>query len=158
MDAALQRAVDTFLASKRIAVAGVSRDSRQAANAVYRRLRDSGKSVVGTNPRATTVEGDPCYPDLRSAPAPIEAVFVSVPQAQVMGVVRECIDLGIRQVWMHRSFGRGSVDREAVRLGRENGLTVIDGACPMMFCAPVDPAHRCMRAILGWFGGLPRGV
>jgi len=48
---------------------------------------------------------------------------------------------------MHRSFGQGSVDDEAVKSGQELGLTVIPGSCPMMFCEPVDIAHKCMR----WF-------
>jgi hypothetical protein len=56
---------------------------------------------------------------------------------------------------MHRSFGTGSVSEEAVNLCREKGIEVIPGACPMMFCEPVDFGHRCMRWLLKVTGGLP---
>jgi hypothetical protein len=56
---------------------------------------------------------------------------------------------------MHRSFGSGSVSDGAARLGRERGITVIAGGCPMMYCDPVDPAHRCMRWLLRVTAKLP---
>jgi predicted CoA-binding protein len=152
----LERAAQEFLACSRIAVAGVSRNRDQAANAIYRKLKGSGRTVFATNPRAAEIEGGPCYPSLAAIPGGVEAVVIATPAAAAAEVVRECQELGIRRVWMHRSLGKGSVAEEAVRLGREAGLTVIDGACPMMFCAPVDPAHRCLRTVLGWFGRLPR--
>jgi predicted CoA-binding protein len=151
----LETAVRAFLSSPRIAVAGVSRDRRQAANAIFRRLRDSGHQVFATNPRAESVEDGSCYPDLRSIPGGVDAVLIATPPEAALAIVRECIDLGIRRVWMHRSFGRGSVSEDAVALGRKNRITVIDGACPMMYCPPVDVAHRCLRTLLAWLGRLP---
>jgi predicted CoA-binding protein len=41
----LKQAADEFLSQHRIAVAGVSRDSKQPANLIYRRLRDTGHDV-----------------------------------------------------------------------------------------------------------------
>ena len=52
--------------------------------------------------------------------------------------MRECADLGIKRVWMHRSFGPGSVSDAATEYGRRQGITVIDGGCPLMF----DPYRR----------------
>lgn len=157
MAGSLERTVQDFLTCSRIAVAGVSRDRSQAANVIYRKLKSTGHTVFATNPRAQEVEGDPCYPGLSAIPGGVEAVVIATPPAAAADVVRECRELGVRRVWMHRSLGRGSVSGEAVRLARDGGLTVIDGACPMMYCAPVDPAHRCLRVLLGWFGRLPRG-
>jgi hypothetical protein len=152
----LDDAVREFLSSSRIAVAGVSRDPNFAANLIYRKLRSTGHPVVATNPRTERAEGDPCYPDLRSIPGGVEAVVIATPPQAALQVVQECRDLGIRRVWLHRSLGRGSVTDEAVRFGRENGMMIIAGACPMMFCQPVDFGHGCMRAVLGWLGRLPK--
>lgn len=154
--ATLAELVQDFLAQPRIAVAGVSRDPRQAANAVFQRLRATGHEVVPINPAATEVEGVPCFPDLGSAPGPVGAVMIAARPDQALGIVRECHALGITRVWMHRSFGAGSVSDAAVRYGREHGMRVIDGGCPLMFCGPVDPFHRCMRWFLGATGRLPR--
>jgi len=140
--------VRDFLAARCIAVAGVSRDSRQPANLIYRRLRDTGHEVVAVNPAATEVEGDRCWPDLASVPGQVDAVVVATPPAAAADVVRACVGRGIARVWMHRSFGDGSVSAEAVTLCREHGIRVIVGGCPMMYCGKVDVGHRCMRWIL----------
>lgn len=152
----LDQAVADFLSSPRIAVAGVSRDSRQAANAIYRKLKAAGHTVVATNPQATQVEGDPCHPTLRAIPGGVDAVVVATPPRAALEIVMECRDLEIRRVWLHRSFGQGSVSSEAVDFCRSNDIAVIPGACPMMYCPPVDLAHRCMHVCLGWFGRLPK--
>ncbi len=152
----LKEAVDDFLAQKRIAVVGVSRSGREAANTVYRKLRGAGYQVFAVNPNADEVEGDTCFPNLTSIPGGVEAVVIATAPEVTESVVRDCAEQGISRVWMHRSFGTGSVSRAAVDFCRVNDITVIPGGCPMMFCAPVDFGHRCMRWILSLTGGLPK--
>jgi predicted CoA-binding protein len=151
----MNEAVEEFLAQRRIAVAGVSRSSMQAANAIYRKLRKVGYEVFPVNPNADEVEGDRCYPDLRSIPDGVDGVVVATHPEVTPRIVQECVDLGIPRVWMHRSFGQGSVSEEAIRIGEDARLTVIPGGCPMMFCKP-DIAHRCVRWIMKLTGGLPK--
>lgn len=138
-----------FLDQTTIGVAGVSRSTAQPANAIYRRLKETGHRVFATNPSATEVEGDVCYPDLASVPEPMGGVVIATHPDAATGVVRECIGLRVPRVWMHRSFGEGSVSPEAVELCRKHGITVIAGGCPMMYCGRVDPFHRCVRWVLG---------
>jgi predicted CoA-binding protein len=152
----MQEAVEAFLAQKRIAVAGVSRNKNEAANIVYRKLRASGYEVFPVNPKAETVEGDNCYPNLKSVPGGVDGVVIATRPAVTEEVVRECAELGVPRVWIHRSFGQGSVSEGAVDYCRENGIAVIAGGCPMMFCQPVDFGHKCMRWILNLTGGLPK--
>jgi predicted CoA-binding protein len=149
--------VEDFLAQKRIAVAGVSSaDSSQAANMIYRRLRDSGYEVFAVNPKAEQVEGDTCYPDLKSIPGNVDGVVISTPPEAAEEIAKECAEVGVPRVWMHRSFGKGSVSDAATRFCDEHGIAVIPGGCPMMFCEPVDFGHKCMRWALRLTGGLPR--
>jgi hypothetical protein len=61
--------------------------------------------------------------------------------------MRECAELGIEHVWMHRSFGTGSVSETAAEYGRAHGITVIDGGCPLMFEPTSDRGPREMRAV-----------
>jgi uncharacterized protein len=144
---ALEQAARDFLAQKRIAVAGVSRKGDVAANIIYKKLRAAGYEVFPVNPNAESVEGDNCYPDLTSIPGGVDGLVIATAPRVAIELVRQAADAGVQRVWMHRSFGKGSVDEEAVRLARERGLAVIPGGCPMMFCEPVDVAHACMR----WF-------
>jgi predicted CoA-binding protein len=140
--------VTEFLSAGRIAVAGVSRDSKQPANLIYRKLKTAAHEVFAVNPNAAQVEGGPCYPDLRSIPESIEAVVIATHPSVSVQVVRECVDLGIPRLWLHRSFGEGSVSDEAVRACKEGGIDCIVGGCPMMYCEPVDFGHRCMKWLL----------
>jgi predicted CoA-binding protein len=109
----LTEAVDDFLAQKRIAVVGVSRSSGEAANSVYRALREGGHEVFAVNPNAEEVEGDTCYENLKSIPEGVQAVMIATTPAVAKAVVRECAEQGISRVWMHRSFGKGSASQGA---------------------------------------------
>jgi len=155
----VKQAAQQFLDCRRIAVTGVSRTpAGHGGNNVYRRLRDKGYEVFAINPNAETVEGDPCYPDLASVPGGVEAVVVATRQDRAEQTMRECVELGIQQVWMHRAIGPGSVSDTAAAHGRQNGITVIDGGCPLMFKPVSDPGHRVMCLLLTLTGKVPRKV
>lgn len=155
----LREAADRFLAARRIAVTGVSRTpGGHGGNVVYRRLRETGYQVFAVNPNAETVEDDPAYPDLRAIPGGVEAVVVATRPEHAAATVREAADLGIGQVWMHRSVDAGSVDDAAAAEGRARGLMVIDGGCPLMFGAPSDRSHRVMCRLMTFTGRVPRRV
>jgi len=148
-----------FLAQERIAVAGVSRhDANAPANLIYRKLRSAGRRVFALNPQASSVEGETCYATLHAIPGGVDLVVVATPPQAAEMVVRECAELGIPRVWLHRSIGQGSVTPEAVALCQERGIRVIPGACQMMFCQPVDFPHKCMRWVLRVTGNLPKCV
>lgn len=151
----LDRAVAAFLALDRIAVVGVSRDGQSPANLIYRKLEGAGYRVFAVNPNADAIEGGPCYRDLASIPGGVVgAVLVTRPEVAA-SVVDACAAVGVRHVWLHRSFGQGSVSEEAIRRCVSHGIAVIPGGCPMMHCAPVDPGHVCIRLLLRLTGGLP---
>ena len=153
--ATMPDSVAAFLAGKRIAVAGVSRDAKQTANAIFRKLRDAGFEVIPVNPKAKEVEGVACYPDLASIPGAIDAVMAVTPPDAALNVVRQCADKGVKHVWFHRSFGAGSVSEDAVKECKAHGIAVIEGGCPLMYCEPVDGGHRCIRWWLRLLGKVP---
>ena len=148
--------VARFLEEKRIAVAGVSRQSGQAANAVFKKLKSSGYDAVPVNPNTATIEGVQCYPDLVSIPGELRAVVIATHPGAAAAVVRQCKDRGVKHVWFHRSFGEGSVSPDAVRECERLGLETIVGGCPLMFGEPVDMGHRCMRWWLQRNGRVPK--
>jgi len=151
----LPDSVADFLSGKRFAIAGVSRSGRQPANAIFRKLRDSGYAVVPVNPNAATVEGVTCYPELASIPGQIDGLVVVTHPDVAPELVRQAAARGISRIWFHRSFGEGSVSDEAVRSCADLGIRAIVGGCPMMYCAPVDVAHRCLRWWLGRSARIP---
>ncbi|HYN30111.1 MAG TPA: CoA-binding protein [Dermatophilaceae bacterium] len=148
-----------FLTSRRIAVTGVSHAPKgHGSNAVYTRLRDRGYEVFAVNPNAEAVEGDRTYPDLRAIPGGVDAVVIGTRPERARATVEEAAGLGVRKVWMHRAFGAGSVSDDATTWGREHGMTVIDGGCPLMFDPTADGGHKFMCRVLTMTGKVPRRV
>jgi predicted CoA-binding protein len=144
----IQEAASAFLANKRIAVTGVSRHAENhGSNAIYRRLRERGYQVFAVNPNAREVEGDPSYADLKSIPNGLDAVVIATRPELALDTMRESAELGIKHVWMHRGPDAGSVSAAATEFGRQHGITVIDGGCPLMFGPTADFGHKVMRLI-----------
>jgi predicted CoA-binding protein len=146
--------VQDFLAQKKIAVVGVSDQRETGCNLAYRKFKEAGYSVYAVNPRLAAFNGDPCYPDLKSIPQKPDAVFILANPKVSEQIVQQCVDLGIKHVWMHCMMGTKpglaanmtSVSQGAVHLCRENGITVIPGACPNQFLNP-DFGHGLMRVM-----------
>lgn len=143
----LKEVAHAFLKLKSIAVVGISSKEDAAANIIYKKLRDQKYKVFAVNPNADVVEGDICYPQLQDIPEKIDGVVIGTHPDITLQIIDECAELGIRYVWIHRSFGWGSFHPDAEEKANEHGLSLIPGGCPMMFSEPVDPAHKCFR----WF-------
>ena len=153
----IKEAADEFLSHKRVAVTGVSRTpSSHGSNTVYTRLRERGYDVFAVNPNTGEVEGDTCYPDLGAIPGGVDAVVIATRPEFAEATVRECSELGIKHVWMHWGSGGTSVSPAATVYGRQNGITVIDGGCPLMFGPTADFGHKVMRVALA--GRVPKQV
>jgi len=155
----IKEAAAEFLNHRRIAVTGVSRTSgNHGGNVVYKRLRERGYDVFAVNPNADSVEGDFAYHDLRSIPGGVEGVIIATRPDRADETMRECAELGIKHVWMHRGPGAGSVSASATAYGRERDITVIDGGCPCMFGPTADRGHKAMRVLFTLTGNVPKHV
>jgi predicted CoA-binding protein len=151
----IKDAASEFLSKKRVAVTGVSRQGKgHGSNSVYRRLRERGYEVFAVNPNAEEVEGDRCYRDLQSIPGGVEAVVIGTRPETAEKTMHECAELGIGHVWMHWGAGESSVSAAATDYGRQRGITVIDGGCPLMFGPTADFGHKVMRLV--YAGRVPK--
>ena len=158
MTTTLDTKVQDFLSQQRIAVAGVSRNNNAhpVGNLIYQRLKNTGHDVFAVNPHMQTFEGDRCYRNVQSIPGGVDGVVIITRPEITERIVRDCNEAGVGRVWMHQSVGKGtSVSPNAVEYCRDHEISVIAGACPMMFGEHVDFGHTCMRWILKLTGGLP---
>lgn len=155
----LDSMVQNFLAQKRIAVVGVSDKRETGCNAAYQKFKDAGYEVFAVNPRIASFQGDACYPDLAALPTKPDAVFILANPKVTEQIVQQCVDLGVKRVWMHCMMGTKpglaqgmtSVSQSAVDLCKANGITVIPGSCPNQFLKP-DFGHGMMRSMWKLFG------
>ena len=157
--AKLDDLVKEFLALKRIAVVGVSDKRETGCNMAYKKFKENGYQVYAVNPRISTYDDAPCYPDLRSIPDKVDAVFILTNPKVTDEIVQQCIELGIKHIWMHCMMGTKpglvagmtSVSQAAVEKARANGIAVIPGSCPNQFLKP-DFGHAMMRGMWRLFG------
>jgi len=157
--AKLDKMVQDFLDLKKIAVVGVSDQRDTGCNLGYRKFKSAGYQVYAVNPRITTFEGDVCYPDLKSLPEKPEGVFILANPKVTEQIVDQCVQLGVKHVWMHCMMGTKpglaasmtSVSAAAVKTCLENGIQVIPGSCPNQFLNP-DFGHIMMRGMWSLFG------
>lgn len=155
----LDNLVQDFLAQKKIAVVGVSDKRDTGCNLAYQKFKENGYQVYAVSPRMPTYEGQPCYTDLKSIPEKVDAVFILASPKVTEQVVQQCVDLGIKHVWMHCMMGTKpglmaegtSVSQAAVEMCKANGIAVIPGACPNQFLKP-DFGHKMMHGLWRMLG------
>jgi predicted CoA-binding protein len=153
--------VKSFLGNKRVAVVGVSDKRETGCNLAYKKFKENGYDVYAVNPHITTYAGSVCYADLKSIPVKPDAVFILASPMVTDQIVNQCVELGIKHIWMHCMMGTKpglaanmtSVSQGAVQLCKSNGIEVIPGACPNQFLKP-DFAHAMMRGMWRMFGFL----
>ena len=157
--AKIDNLVQNFLAQKKIAVVGVSDKRETGCNAAYKRFKENGYQVYAVNPRISTYDGGACYADLKSIPEKVDAVFILASLKVTDQVIQQCVDLGIKHVWMHcmmgtkpgLAAGMTSVSQSAVEMCKANSIEVIPGSCPNQFLKP-DFGHAMMRGMWRLFG------
>lgn len=151
--------VQDFLAQKKIAVVGVSDKRDTGCNLSYKKFKENGYQVYAVNPHMSNYDGAACYADLKSIPEKVDAVFILANPKVSEQIVQQCVELGVKHVWMHcmmgtkpgLAAGASSVSQAAVDLCKANGISVIPGACPNQFLKP-DFGHAMMRGMWGLFG------
>ena len=155
----LDTMVQNFLEQKNIAVVGVSDKRETGCNAAYQKFKENGNQVYAVNPRIASFQGDACYPDLKSIPEKVDAVFILANPKVVDQIVQQCVELGVKHVWMHcmmgtkpgLAAGMTSVSQSAVDVCKANGIAVIPGTCPNQYINP-DGGHKFMRGMWKLFG------
>lgn len=120
--------IQEFLSHDNWAVVGVSSDPNKYGHKVYFQLKQAGYTVYGVNPNLKSLDGDTVYASLNDLPVKPDAVSLIVPPTVTEQVIKECIQLGIKRVWMQP----GSESMEAIQNGEEHGMEVIHDQCVLI--------------------------
>jgi uncharacterized protein len=134
--------IDDFLAQKRLAMVGVSRNPKDFSRGLFRDLYRRGYDMVPINPMLDEVEGQKSYACLQDVAPPVDGALLMTAPAVTEVIVRDCLAAGITRVWMHRGGGTGAVSQVAIDFCRRKGIRVIAGYCPYMFLPETPFFHR----------------
>ncbi len=101
--------IEEFLAQKRIAMAGISRDPANFSVKLFEELCRRGYDVVPVNPNVAEVQGIRCFARVQDIQPPVEAALLMTSPEATETVVNDCAAAGIRKIWMYRAVGKGAV-------------------------------------------------
>jgi predicted CoA-binding protein len=151
--------IEDFLRQPEIAVAGISSSKQTVANAVFLKLRNGPRSVFAVGRNTVSFADTRCYPNIAALPVPVQGVFIAARPENVRTLIMECIEQNVPRVWVHNMSGTSApassgISEDLVQLCRTNGITLIPGACPMMFAENADLGHRCIKWFLSVTGAL----
>lgn len=147
-------AIEEFLAQKRIAFVGLSREPRNIGTTLVQEFEKRGCMVLPVNPKVDEISGHRCYARVQDIQPPPDAVLLLTSPQVTDAVIRDCAEAGIRRVWMYRGGGRGAVSTAAVKYCQEHGIDVVAGQCPLMYLDPVHGVHwfhRFLVKITGYY-------
>jgi hypothetical protein len=144
--------VEDFLALKRVAVVGVSRNPKDFTRAMWEEFRQRRYDAIPVNPNTTEIDGQRCYASVKDIDPPVEGVLIMTSKKDTDQVMRDCADAGVKHVWMYGGMAPGTATDTAVALAQEKGMSAIKGLCPYMFL-PGTPAfhspHRVWKKLTG---------
>ena len=124
---------------KTIAVVGLSDKPDRESHTITSYLQRSGYKIIGVNPIAAQILGEPCYPSLATIPEDarkrIDLVAIFRRPEDAAKIAEEAAGLGLQRVW----FVPGSFSREVLEAAERHGLTFVAERC-------LRTSHQLTRA------------
>jgi predicted CoA-binding protein len=148
--------VQDFLAQKRFAFIGVSRQPKDFSRALFREFQSHGYEPVPVHLEVSEIEGTPTFARLRDIQPPVESVLLMTSPTVTNLLVRECVEAGIKRVWFYRAAGQGAITDSALEICEANGIRTVPGECPFMFLGGTPWFHRLHGLVKKIMGAYPR--
>lgn len=148
--------IERFLAQKRIAMLGISRDPKDFSIALFDELCRRGYDVVPVNPYTSRIKAQDCAARIQDIQPPVRAALLMTSPEVTEKVIKDCYEAGVKQVWLYRAAGKGAVSPKAVEFCRKHEMEVVAGECPFMFLPGAGGIHRFHGFIRKVLGHYPR--
>lgn len=147
-----KESIEQFLASKKIAVAGVSKNKKKFGYAVFNELRQKGYDICPINPKLNEIEGIKCYKSVKEIPADYEKLFIATPKTATDEIIKEAAQKGIKHIWVQQTANT----KETAQTAKDANIDLIEKECIFMFADPVTSIHKFHKVIWKLFGLLPK--
>ncbi len=145
-----------FLDLKRIAFVGISSNEKDFSRMIYNELVKREYEVVPVNPKIDDIDGVKVFASIKDIEPAVEGVFIITAPSTAEKIVQECIEANIKNIWLHRGVGKGSVNEKVLALCKDNGVEVVPGYCPFMFLPGTGFGHKLHGFFLRLTGSYPK--
>ena len=147
-----KESIENFLASKKIAIAGVSSNQKKFGYIIFKELREKGFDVCPINPKLDSLDGVKSYKSVSEIPPEYEKLFIVTPKEATDEIIIQAADKGIDHVWIQQMANT----KDSSRIAKENNIELIEKECIFMYAQPVKSVHKFHRAIWKIFGLIPK--
>lgn len=117
--------IKAALATRRIAVVGMSANELRASNYVGYYMMRHGYEVIPVNPRETEIYGLTCYPSLLDVPDDIDVVDVFRDPSAVPAIATEAVAKNAKFLWLQF----GVISPEGVAIAAAAGIPSVVDRC-----------------------------
>lgn len=146
--------INEFLAPRKMAVVGVSRNIKKFGGAVFKELKEKGYELYPVNPNAEEIQEIKCYKTVNDLPDDVAHILILTKANETEEVVKACVEKKVKMIWIQQK----SDTPEAVKIIEEAGIPLIYKKCIMMFADPVQSFHKFHRFWVKAFGNYPKMV
>ncbi|HKL07246.1 MAG TPA: CoA-binding protein [Bacteroidales bacterium] len=143
-----KESIEQFLDPKKIAVAGVSANTRKFGYAVFSELRQKGFEICPINPARSAIEDVKCYQSVLDIPDEYKKLFIVTPKSETDIILQQAAQKGIKHVWIQQMSGT----ENSRNIAAEKGIQLIDKSCILMYAQPVKSIHKFHRGLWKFFG------
>jgi predicted CoA-binding protein len=125
--------IDSFLATRRIAVVGATDRRERWGYKIWKYLRERGHDVVAVNPGVAEIDGEPVWKRLEDVPRPalgappVEGIDLVVNPRVGIEIARSAAELGVPIIFAQP----GAESPEIESFCREHGLDYVE-ACVLV--------------------------
>ena len=103
-----------------VALIGASTQPMRPGNNLFLNMKTTfGDRFFPVNPKATEIDGTPCYPSVLEVPADIDTAVIFIPARSVPDALRQCARKGITRIIIE-SAGFAEVGAHGIALHRES--------------------------------------
>ena len=134
--------IKEFLANKRIAMIGVSRNKKHFSRNLMNGMIKAGYDIIPVNPHGDEIDGEKCVDKIGKINPPIDNVIIMLKKELVLNALRDCNRADVKNVWVYGMRGATDVDVKAIEFCKEKDINLVAGYCPYMFLDKTGLPHR----------------
>lgn len=147
-----KESIEQFLASKKIAIAGVSRNPKKFGYIVFNELRQKGYDICPINPGVEEIDGVKSYKSVLDIPDDFKELFIVTPKIETDIVIEQAAQKGINHIWVQQMANSKNTEQVA----KDLNIEIILKECIFMYAEPVKGIHKFHKVLWKLFGKLPK--